>query len=295
MRPAVIINAYLLAADPAWIEESVTSYYDVVEKIIVSYDRRSLSWTGRPIAVDEAIDRVKSIDHDSKVVLSPGDYAQALPSPLDSETLQRQAALTQASEQADWVLQLDTDEVVSDQEALLAAVRTADGRAFDGVEFPLRDLYQHLRGEWYLEHSRRFWGVAAAYPGPVAVRGATRLGHCRQGPDNLYRVDFRPTNTDPHHPRDAPVHMIIRPDQAVMHYSWIRNPDAMRAKTQAWGHANDRDWEPIVGQWLRSQRQPWRSVLATPATNYGERLALRPTRIVDGPSATARAKNGLRS
>ncbi len=42
------LNAYVLAADPAWIEESVASYYDLVQRILVSFDDSGTSWTGHP-------------------------------------------------------------------------------------------------------------------------------------------------------------------------------------------------------------------------------------------------------
>ena len=40
------LTAYILAADPAWIEASIQSYYDIVEQIVVCYDRDRLGWTG---------------------------------------------------------------------------------------------------------------------------------------------------------------------------------------------------------------------------------------------------------
>src|SRR4051794_39995802 len=49
------LTGYLLAADPAWIELSVTSYYPLVSRIIVSYDERGLGWTGIDIPVQECL------------------------------------------------------------------------------------------------------------------------------------------------------------------------------------------------------------------------------------------------
>ena len=37
--------------DPAWIAQSIGSYYHLVDRIIVSYDRSGRSWAGHPFSV----------------------------------------------------------------------------------------------------------------------------------------------------------------------------------------------------------------------------------------------------
>ena len=56
-------NAYVLAADPAWIEESVASYYDFVKRIFVSFDETGTSWTGHPLDPTEAVNRLKAVSY----------------------------------------------------------------------------------------------------------------------------------------------------------------------------------------------------------------------------------------
>src|SRR5208283_1119069 len=77
MRSAMRLRAYVLAADPAWLETSMQSYYDIVEKIVVSYDRNKVGWTGHPLPIDECIDRAKSIDTD-EVVTQPASLHRRL-------------------------------------------------------------------------------------------------------------------------------------------------------------------------------------------------------------------------
>ena len=55
-------NAYILAADPAWIEASVRSYYDRVERIVVSYDEDGLGWTGVPLDIEQCLRRLRAMD-----------------------------------------------------------------------------------------------------------------------------------------------------------------------------------------------------------------------------------------
>ncbi|MGH1561898.1 hypothetical protein [Mumia sp. DW29H23] len=287
------LTAYVLAADPSWIEESVLSYYDHVDRIVVSYDETGTSWTGTPIAVEECLARLKSIDVDGKLDYAPGSYYVPGRAPLDSDTAQRNDALARASIGADWVVQLDTDEVLADPDELVRAIEAADAGGFDGVEYPARLLYQHLRGSLYLELCRRTWAVAADYPGPVAVRAGTPLVHCRQADVALYRVDFKPRNTDPSHPKDAPVHRVVRPDQALIHFSWVRSDAHMDAKSRSSGHAHDFPWGPVIARWRDSREHPLRAVLGTPVRRGPQRKLLRFARVPGAPDRAARARNGL--
>ncbi len=287
------INAYVLAADPAWVEESIASYYDLVDTIVVSYDRSGTSWTGTPIAVDESLSRLKAVDPLGKMVLSPGDYYRPDHSPLDNDTHQRSVALAEASSGADWVVQLDTDEVVLDLPTFRDCLEETERRGLAGLEFPARNLYQYAGGDRYLERCRRLWRVAGHYPGPVAVRAGSALTLCRQGPSRLFRVDFRASNTDPSHPKNAPVHRVVRPDEGILHFSWVRSPEHMRTKFSSWGHSRERDWAAPLAEWERSRTHPFRAVLGgeweARATGHSLRLTTAPL----PPDREALRRNGI--
>ena len=108
------IKAYVLAADPTWLEASVGAYYPFIEELIVSYDRIGCGWTGARIPVNECLERLRNLDVDKKIRWAPGDFSGRTADPMTNDTLQRNAALVLASEGADWVIQLDTDEWLPD-------------------------------------------------------------------------------------------------------------------------------------------------------------------------------------
>lgn len=264
------LNAYVLAGDPAWIPRSVGSYYDLVETIVVSYDRRHRSWSGAPLSVGAALDRLRSLDRDGKLRLLPGDHSDPGAKVLTNETEQRRQALEVAGEGADWVLQLDTDEILLDRAAFLAALAAGDRSGAAGLDYPLRDFYQRVGPGTFLEHCGRFWTDRAAYPGPVAVRAGTPLSHCRQTREPLYRVDFRTRNTDPWHPSDVPVHRVVARSQAIAHMSWVRSPEQMREKSVTSGYAAARDWSRELPRWERRGRHPWLTALSAPVRRREE-------------------------
>ena len=275
------LSAYVLAADPAWLEASIASYYPLVDRLVVSFDENNVSWTGTPLEVDQCLRAVRALDVENKVHFAPGHYARLDHAPLENDTYQRQCALDLAGEDADWVLQLDTDEVVADPATFLAAIAEADRRGFGGVEYPARVLYKQIGRNRFLEQCGRFWGHAAGFPGPVAVRAGARLTLCRQADVPLYRVDLRSHNTDPWHGADAPVHRVIAPSSAIYHFCWVRSEEHMRRKAKWSGHVNDFDWAPKIEKWMWCGRHPYLATLATPLHSRPGRGRVRPMAVAD--------------
>lgn len=259
------INAYVLAGDPAWIEHSIASYYRLVDRIIVSYDSDARSWSGLPMSVDESLERLRRADPLNKMVMTPGRFADPDRAPMDLETAQRQTALDAASEDADWVLQLDTDEIVLSADRLAAELRTAQSKAAMALDFPLRVLYARTRGGRFLEQSGRFWTMQASYPGPVAVAAGTQLTFARQVAGiPLHRVDLAAWNTDPAHAAGTPVHAVVAADEAILHMSWVRSEAQLNEKALVSGHASDPRWNETMSAWRRRSRRPVRAVALSP-------------------------------
>lgn len=256
-------TAYVLVADPSFLRSSLLAYYDHVDRVVLSYDASATSWTGTPLPVQECLDVVAELDVDGRCEHLPGDWARPEQPPLDVETAQRQAALDHASAGADWVLQLDTDEVMLDPSAFLAALEEADARGAGALDYPSRWLYTRTAPGRYLEASSRLGRPRASYPGPLAVRAGTRLRHARQTDAPSYRVDLRPWSTDPAHPHDAPVDAVVRPEEAVLHFSWVRDPALMRKKLGWSGHTAFYSRPGVYERWDARTRHPRRAVLTS--------------------------------
>lgn len=261
------LNAYVMAGDPAWATESLRSYYPLVEKVFVSFDRNHRSWAGHPLAVEETLAALKAADTDGKIVLLPGDHSHPDRPILEVETEQRQTAFRAAAESGDWVLQFDSDEVLLSRAAFMTHLGEAERRGAEALAYPLRNFYAQVGPSRFLERSGRFWTPQSSYPGPLAVRSTGSLNHCRQAAVPTYRVDLRPWNTDPSHAFETRVHGVVRPDKAVVHLSWVRTPEQMRAKAQISGYAPEVDWDRAVRRWEWSSRHPWLTAARSPLTS----------------------------
>ena len=268
------INAYVLAADPWWLEASISAYYPVIDRLVVSYDEDATSWTGTPLPVEECLRRIRAIDVEGKCDFRPGHYSSPDRHPLDNDTFQRGEALAAASDGSDWVLQLDTDEVIPDLGEFVSCLEEADVRGATGMEYPLRYLYARTRRGAFLEMSSRFWGTIGNYPGPVAVVAGTRPRHARQADISPFRVDFSPHNTDPRHPRDAIVHRVIPPEAGILHYYWVRSEEHMRRKAGWSGHSDTYSEPRRMRAWRWRQRHPLLTTLSAPVHGLDNRFRL---------------------
>lgn len=259
------IHAYVLAADPTWVRQSVSAYYREVERLVVAYDRSGKDWLGGDIDASEALDALRALDVDGKIEWFAGDFGGAAgDNPMDGETRARRAALERAEVGADWVLQIDTDEVLPDWAALNDALALAEDREIPSVEWPMRVLFRRLWSGAYLEVATLSGSVHFEYPGPIAVRPGARLieGRRAEGPyvrpvvsGDCHSLQLRQP------PESGEVRATeILASQAIWHNSWARTPKVVRAKIMSWSHsAGSRTW---IYYWLKWWPAPllWRAM-----------------------------------
>ncbi len=259
------VSAYVLAGDPTWIHTSVLSYYPYVQEILVSYDRSGLGWTGRPNPVDNCLTALRGLDSEGKLRFVGGQYSDPSSPPLDCETRQRRAAIAAIGPDVDWILQIDTDEVLPSYPALELALKQAGDLTLAAVEWPMRVLYRRLRNGGYLGISGAHGELHVEYPGAIAVRPNTTLEHCRRAPGPVLRMCVAGDATSPQ-VRSEPQHGEVRShsllvSEAIWHNSWARSSTDIRRKISTWGHAAGlrsqlyyaRTWlpAPISWRWLR--------------------------------------------
>jgi len=257
----VRINAYVFAADAEFVEQSVASYYDLVDRLVVSYDTSGRAWNGTPLGVEECLERLRSLE---KVEFRAGHFCRPDLHPMEAETAQRVEALAAAGEGADWVLQIDADEVLPDRGALLAALEAADALGLPAVEWPMRVLFRSLGHNRFLEVCDVDGGDRYEYPGAVAVRPGTPLAHARRIDGPFLRAvvsgDDRSLQvTRPAEENETRLELLDA-QQAIVHYSWAGSPARIRSKVASWGHSDG--WRTRAFYLLRWRPAPllWRTM-----------------------------------
>ncbi len=255
------INAYVFAADAEFVEQSVASYYDLVDRLVVSYDASGRAWNGVPLDVEDCLGRLRGL---GKVELRAGRFCRPDLAPMAAETAQRTAALAAAGDGADWVLQIDADEVLPDRGALLAALRAAEELGLPAVEWPMRVLFRSLGRGRFLEVCDVDGGERYEYPGAIAVRPGTPLVNGRQVGTPFLRAVVRGDDRSLQVTRPAEENEtrleLLGPQQAIVHYSWAGSRARVRSKVRSWGHSDG--WHTRAFYLLRWRPAPllWRTM-----------------------------------
>jgi hypothetical protein len=257
---SIRIHAYVLASDPTWLQPSLLAYYDQVAKIVVSYDEGHRGWSGAPVAVDRCLRTLRKLDRDGKLELRPGRFTRSAVGAANSanaDTRQRQIALKQAGAGADWVVQIDTDEVLPRWDSLCAAIEEAERRDLPAVEWPMRVLFRRLRDGRYLQVVAVDGSPHFEYPGPVAVRPGVRLVDCRRTDGSFLRPVVRGdiSSLQVVRPPEKGENrfVCVDPEDAIWHNSWGRPSSTIRSKIRSWGHGRGAwSWLYYYATWLPS-------------------------------------------
>jgi len=255
------IHAYVLAADPTWIASTVRRWYPLVDCIVVAYDRNGLGWTGAPVPVAECLEALRRLDADKKIDELPGDFSAHTDDPLENDTRQRQVALDAAGVGADWVLQLDTDELLPRPEALLPFLRRADDLGIGAVEWPMRVLFRRRSAD-YLQVAAADGATRFEYPGPIAVKPGTVLRESRRAEGAFMRVVVAGDDRSLQLTRAAEISELrvtgLSESDAVLHNSWARPAKSVASKTRSWGHNAGRRSQSYYWLTWRPSRWTWR-------------------------------------
>ena len=251
------LKAYILAADPNWIEASVLSYYNYVDEIIVSYDRSGLGWTGRPIPVEECLSRLRAIDKESKFRFLGGDFYRPEFSPMDNDTHQRQTAIDAIGESADWIIELDTDEILPNAEFFTERLAEVPKDKVV-VEWPMRVFFQRTASDRFLEVTTFLRQQLTEYPGPVATRPGVKLNCARRASASPHwRFDIRHKSFDANLRSWYVADAVIPKSEAILHFSWVRSEADILRKVQGWGHADDFDGENYINNVWKAAPRKW--------------------------------------
>lgn len=264
------LSAYLLLGDPRWIRSSVLSYYHAVDRIVALSDSDGNGWNGAPLPIADCVGELRELDTERKIVFYERPLVRPGVHPMKLDTEARRIGLQLAGQDADWVLQLDTDEIVTSIGALIECIDLAARAGADAVDYPSRWFLGKVRvfdlGNVYLEaSSNALWRVAAHYPGPVAVRPNSYLNYSRRSIGTYFRVDVRKYNSYHEYTRLHPVHKVVSTREAIMHLSWVDRPDGLWSKDyRVHGHRDDHGLSVFDRQRTFRLGHPMLAVLGTP-------------------------------
>lgn len=112
----------LAAYDWRMLPASIASYYAYADEIIVGLDVNRRSWSGTQFGLDDR-DLAEALSpYTDKITVVTDDFFNAHQSPLQNDRAERERLAKSARN--NWVVEVDADEVLSDADALLAAMES---------------------------------------------------------------------------------------------------------------------------------------------------------------------------
>jgi hypothetical protein len=117
----------LISFDHSMLLESIATYLDAVDEVILGLDADRTTWAGQKFEVtDSFFSALKSLDNDNKVKIIEERFFEAGAQPVQNFTRVRNALSTKASEDS-WLLSIDPDETILNLQEFIDFLRTFTG------------------------------------------------------------------------------------------------------------------------------------------------------------------------
>jgi hypothetical protein len=208
----------LLAYDYRFFFESLPSYYALADEIILGLDKDRLTWKKQPFNFDaQAVGAfIGRIDTQKKIRFAQGDF-HSLPQPILNDTNER-SQLGQLCKPENWVVQIDSDEIVQNGDEFKDWLLANDPRGYQVV------------GTWISVFKSFGDKVLVVDPSIEQVPVATMS----RGLYRSARMTSEPGILSP-----------LR----LLHFSWGRTPQELKQKLENWSHNADFNVQAYFDLW----------------------------------------------
>jgi hypothetical protein len=226
-----ISSISLLAYDIAFFEESVRSYIDIVDELLIGFDENRQTWSGGTYELDATIQsRLSAISNKIRFI-EDIFYIPGL-GPMENDVRERNF-LSSHIENADWILSIDADELL---------INPGD----------LHDYLRHLAepdvcvlGSWITVYKE----LADGYLVIGNERDQVDLGDVPIVTDKPeVFVNARWTKQK-----------YMMSPALLLHFSWARSEAELRKKLINWSHADDFTAQHHLELWLNANERTYKT------------------------------------
>ena len=208
----------LLAYDYKYAFESIRSYYDFADEIILGIDEDCISWSGNKFYINysEIENFIAKTDISRKIKIIRGNFHNLL-SPAKNDTNERNY-LSLKCKPGNWIIQIDSDEILVNPKIFFEWLRNiSDGFT---VKAYWTTIFKCFEGSPYCL---------------VIDNGEeTSIGTKKQ---NAYTF-MRDTNEK-----------TLQSPLNLLHFSWGRTRNELKQKLDNWGHSKDFDTKAYLEFW----------------------------------------------
>ncbi|MGD9681656.1 MAG: hypothetical protein AB7W16_10765 [Candidatus Obscuribacterales bacterium] len=213
----------LLAYDIAYFEESVRSYVDIVDEVVIGLDENRETWSGGTFELDSEITG-KLLGVSDKVRIIQDQFYMPGLSPMENDTRERNF-LSSHIEGADWLLSVDSDELLMNAQDL------------DEFLHAQKDKSSCVLGNWvsvYKELDDSYLvvgkdGEIFLHPTPIVTAV----------PEIFINARWTTQSN-------------IMSPAILLHFTWARSEAELRRKLANWSHSSDFSIEHHFDLWVNA-------------------------------------------
>jgi len=217
----------LIAYDAAMLVDSIKSYYQYVDEIILGVDESRISWSGNTFTFEEdkLWSELKAIDLYNKIELVEGNFHQSTV-PLENDNYERNFLKSQCTH--DWVMSFDADEVLVNAKQFFIDYLPLAYPYYKKVDllFTWFHPFKKFENETLMVANNDGSFCKSDQQG-FATHKERTFTYCRWT-DNQDRL--------------------LTP-LAIMHYSFCRSQEEFNQKLDNYGHSPQRHQDPFFHNW----------------------------------------------
>jgi hypothetical protein len=245
----------LISYDARYLPQSIKTYYNYVDEIILGLDEKRISWSGNKFTFDEEklFKELEQIDGDSKISVIEDDFYRDTNKYIENDNFERNFLKSHCSH--NWVMSFDADEELINAQQFFTTFCPIIENYHDKYDFAFT---------WFLPYKE--------FPNDylvIANEDGTFIRSERQGfathKTNQY-IYARWTNLTKTHPN----RLIFTP-LAIKHWSLCRPKDELHQKINNIGHADITErGDPFYDMWQQVTLENYHEMKNFKTSGLGE-------------------------
>jgi hypothetical protein len=214
----------LISYDAHYLPDSIRSYYDYVDEIILGLDKDRISWSNNSFSFNESElwNQLTKLDHQGKIQIVEENFHRSSV-PIENDTHERNFLKEQCSH--DWVFSFDADEIL------------VNAKEFFIDFFPLIQEYNdiELMFTWFLLYKE--------FPNDYLIIADESRNHIFK--KDVQGFTARKNLHTYHYCRWTNASKKLLSPLAILHYSFCRNDDDLARKINNFGHSVESKQDPF--------------------------------------------------
>lgn len=225
----VVKLGFCVAYDWEFLQYSLPALYDHVTAICLSVDADCKSWNGNSFSFDkEGLDKlVQQVDTAGKIKILRESFYSPERTPIENECYQRKR-MAEALGKADWIVQIDTDEIMINPTAFITELKK-----YKGHKRPL-----NIHGIWInlIKQTTSGFIYSVLKTPPLATNKPEYTYGRTNGHFNIYTNSF------------------------IAHITWARPEEEVKYKLENWGHSHEFNGMSFFKIWQALDDFNWRYI-----------------------------------